>query len=429
MVNSCHGGTGMFDRHHPPVAELADLFAPIKKYNHNHGAQGRFTGGGAGGGGSAGGSKELTAEEFAAVDKYASGTEFQAVNGLLRGRAEYAQDTPEIRATITHLDGAMDKSPLENDLMVYRGIKSRKFMGENAEHPEKMVGAIITDKGFTSTSASTQVAASFMQGGGNGVQLEIHVPRGTKAIDIRDVLHTDLAWEEHEILLHRGSEMRITKVEQHGSHLYMKADVITTTHKSLDKVLKYNHNHGPGGKFAGGGGGGGGGSGSELTPEEFQAVKSYGREDYAVLNSYLRNDPGKMPEKYSNLTKNIDSAISKQDPLPADTVVYRGLSYKGAFGNKKPNELIGSVIEDKGFMSTSMSKEVSDTFGSTTLKITVPAGAKGLDMASNLGTVSSKIEKEILLPRGTRFQITSVNQDKGGFLGIGKKTQIEAKVI
>ena len=218
-------------------------------------------------------------------------------------------------------------------------------------------------------------------------------------------------------------------------------------------VKKYNQCHGPGGKFCSGGGGGGGGSVTvgpsgavyqtpapkveepkgnpgNLTPEEFSALKAYGREDYAVLNSRLRHEPyDKMPEKYQEMTKNMDSAFTKQTPLASDTKVFRGVNYGNAFGSAKPDSLVGKVIEDKGFMSTTTSVDVAGTFGSTRLNIVVPKGTKVVNMAQTLQSVAAKQERELLLPRGTKLQITHVAQTKGGFLGIGKETFIEAKVV
>jgi hypothetical protein len=202
-------------------------------------------------------------------------------------------------------------------------------------------------------------------------------------------------------------------------------------------VTKFNQCHGAGGKFCSGGSGGGGGAsapaaqdGTKLTPEEFSAVKAYSREDYAVLNSRLRNEPfEKMPEKYQEMTKNIDSAFNKQTPLEHDLKVHRGTNYGNVFGSKKPEQIVGASVTDKGYISTTTSVDVAQTFGSTRLNLVIPKGTKVINMAETLGTVSAKQEREILLPRGTKFQVTHVTQTKGGFLGIGKETFIEAKLV
>ncbi len=202
-------------------------------------------------------------------------------------------------------------------------------------------------------------------------------------------------------------------------------------------VQKYNQNHGDNGRFTSGSGGGGGGGIEEepfkrqdnLNGDEYVAVRKYCSTEYVFLNSYLRNPNTEIPEKYQWMTQQMDSAIAKQPGLPAGTKLYRGFKYSDAFGNKKPEELVGAVITDKGFMSTSTAKEVAEKFGSARVSISVPEGYKGLDITKVKNTPAAKVEREIILPRGTKLQITSVSQTKGSLFGLGKKTDIEAKVV
>ena len=238
-------------------------------------------------------------------------------------------------------------------------------------------------------------------------------------------------------------------------------DIKSVVNKAAD-VEKYNHCHGAKGQFCSSGGtGGGGGFANEedkapvivgdvvmapqssmaplqdkkfkkpdnITDDEYKALRMYGGTDYAVLNSYLRNKPEEMTDKFKWMTDSIDSAMSKQEPIKGQMKVYRGSEYSRLFGKKKPEEIIGAKITDKGFMSTSASSEVAERFGSARFTITLPPGMKALDMIKNTGTVAAKSEREWLLPRGTQIEITHVTQTKGGFLGMGKKTYIEAKVV
>jgi hypothetical protein len=219
-------------------------------------------------------------------------------------------------------------------------------------------------------------------------------------------------------------------------------DLKGVTNKA-EPLHKYNHCHGASGQFCSSGGsggkgsGGGGGVGEEpfkqtagLNSEEYNAVRQYGYTEYAFVNSYLRNkDTDQMPDKYKDLTKNLDSAIAKQPDLPADSKLYRGFKFGDAFGKKKPEELVGTVITDNGFMSTSTARAVAERFGSTRVTMSVPPGIKGLDMLTVKNTNAAQVEREIILPRGTRFEITKVTQTKGGFLGTGKKTDIEARIL
>lgn len=218
---------GMLDRTKAPPPELDYLFLSneIEKYNHCHGAKGQFCSSGSSSGGGGGGSfqntsGELNEAEQAAVESYAS-VGFKDINDALRGKKEM---TPEIQNKVNLLDSAMNKNPLTKPETTFRGIKSTKFL-KGEEDPKKLVGMVITDNGFMSTSANTETAASFSIGKG-GVNMTIHVPKGTPALDIRNHLFSDQAFEEHEILLPRSTKLKITRAEKQGSQLRLTAEVI-----------------------------------------------------------------------------------------------------------------------------------------------------------------------------------------------------------
>lgn len=118
---------------------------------------------------------------------------------------------------------------------------------------------------------------------------------------------------------------------------------------------------------------------------------SYTGGGYGSINSVLRSgkyDPT-MSGGLSTKIKDLDIAV-KQWKVPAPTVVYRGASW--------PMGPVGSVVEDKGFISTSISK--SHAFSGNPWKILIPAGANALPIN---GHSHFKSEQELLLPRGSRF--------------------------
>ncbi len=169
-------------------------------------------------------SRELSDEEHTALDVY-QGPNFKDINNKLRGKP--FEEIPQgIDKTIAALDAAMEKMKLEHDVIIYRGIRSLKFL--KGQDPKDVVGKVIEDKGYTSTTASQTVAASFMQGGeGKNVRMQIHVPAGTQAIDMRDALpENDKSFEEHEILLHRSSKMKVMKVDEHGNTVNMYCTIV-----------------------------------------------------------------------------------------------------------------------------------------------------------------------------------------------------------
>jgi hypothetical protein len=216
-----------------------------------------------------------------------------------------------------------------------------------------------------------------------------------------------------------------------------------------EDVEKYNQCHGAGGKFCSGstGGGGSGDQGSDddpgfpaakpeepapqglysVTTDEAKALASYVGPDYAFINAYSRN-PNSGPDKehYEKMAVKIDSLITKQPPLKGEEIVYRGMN--------PPKDLAkqlvkGAIIEDKGFMSTTIDQNVAKNFGSTTMTIRVPKGAQMVKVQDYIKGTTADNERESILPRGTKLKITNVHQTAGGLFGMGKKISIEARVI
>jgi len=215
-----------------------------------------------------------------------------------------------------------------------------------------------------------------------------------------------------------------------------------------NELNKYNTCHGDNGRFcgsggSGGGGGGGGGGGSGGgggaaaepaqeygaqygTAEERRALADYVGPEFAFMNAYSRHPGGPDAAHYEAKSKKLDSLIAKQPPLKGEEIVYRGMN--------PPKEVAaqlvkGAVIEDKGFMSTTIDRNTAKNFGGTVMTIRIPKGAKALKVQDFVDTVSSQNEKEMLLPRGTKLQITNVHQVSGGLFGMGKKMSIEARVV
>jgi hypothetical protein len=227
-------------------------------------------------------------------------------------------------------------------------------------------------------------------------------------------------------------------------------DPVTKEH-----LEKYNQCHGDRGRFCSSGGGGGGGGGSATMPaQEFDendpgfpesdkgpgtvalaaneemAVRTYQGTDYSFINTWMRNPDsgGNQQDKdyYLRKADNIAKAIDKQPPLKGEEIVYRGL--RTDKNSIKPF-VKDAIIEDKAFMSTTTDREIAKNFGNTVLSIRVPKGTKALRMTDIIDNVSSRTESEMLLQRGTKLKITHVRQESGGFLGMGAKTYIDARVI
>ena len=91
------------------------------------------------------------------------------------------------------------------------------------------------------------------------------------------------------------------------------------------------------------------------------------------------------------------------------------------------SEVVGKVLVDPGFISTSLAFSSAQGFAGgsrTVLEITVPKGGKALSMAvaeNNTG-IGLKFEYEMLLPRSSAMVVTGSRQE-------GNITIVEAKVM
>lgn len=136
---------------------------------------------------------------------------------------------------------------------------------------------------------------------------------------------------------------------------------------------------------------------------------------------------GKLPEGWSspeakktlqNITKNADAALAKAS-LKEPVTVYRGIKDIRALGLNESN-LVGTVMHDKSFMSTSLTPKVAENFAGKTgaiLKINAPRGAKGASIAG-IGAKHNAKEKEVLFARNGKLTITGQSRDKKGRLVI-----------
>lgn len=138
----------------------------------------------------------------------------------------------------------------------------------------------------------------------------------------------------------------------------------------------------------------------KLTREERQALEQYSTSLFHDLNSGLRL--GKTTEK----SLLIDEVFRKAPKLKADLKVYRGLDQSAFPGKRLP--VIGDVIIDQAFMSTTISSEVAEGFArGVTLEMIAKKGSTPLSLVR----VNPSAESELLFPRGTRLLIHEVVVD------------------
>lgn len=149
-----------------------------------------------------------------------------------------------------------------------------------------------------------------------------------------------------------------------------------------------------------------------LSPAEYSAVRDYTGTSYVNINAVLRGLESDFDVGNHERASLIHSALSRSS-IPQPCTVYRGasLSSLGEYTNATDEELIGNIISDNGFMSTSLNRE--DAFGGEVrYEISVPEGANG----AYVGYLSrtQHYESEVLFDCGQMLQITDVRRDMFG---------------
>ena len=141
----------------------------------------------------------------------------------------------------------------------------------------------------------------------------------------------------------------------------------------------------------------------EFSKDEAHAVNVYSGGAYRNMNKALRN--GSDAGNYRKNIENLQNAI-RRFPLPQDVTVYRGGKGIRIVGNS-----VGSVFQDKGFVSTSLSKSGAYAFAASgfatkngvVYKISASKGDHALAL--------NNVESEILFGAGSKFKISSISTD------------------
>ncbi len=150
--------------------------------------------------------KELAYSEKNALIDY-SNSAYQDINNTLRTKGKEAAH-PLVKAKIEAIDAALAKAPgLPHDVVLKRGVGGNFPL---------TVGDTYEDKGFMSTSVGDGFSGSN--------QFVIKAPKGAKAAYLTMSSHT----KEKEVLLPRGSQLKITNIEVKASIRVIHAELIVS---------------------------------------------------------------------------------------------------------------------------------------------------------------------------------------------------------
>jgi SPP1 gp7 family putative phage head morphogenesis protein len=157
---------------------------------------------------------DLAAWQNKAVLDYTDSGIHYNIPTLLTSAAGKSSDVLEYAAkTVAGIDAVMEKSQLQQDAVLYRGIALPQFLG--ADEPSDMselIGKKVSAEYFLSTSADIGIAAEFALDKHGGALLKINVPKGIAAVNA--AAWTKAYKDELEVLLDRGLSFRIAKIEK-----------------------------------------------------------------------------------------------------------------------------------------------------------------------------------------------------------------------
>ena len=223
-----------------------------------------------------------------------------------------------------------------------------------------------------------------------------------------------------------------------SKYLYMNDNEI--------EIVETVRKHGSHNQKTHGSKGGGGGSGSaalEYPTKKSNPEMEYMLSDYVVaypneagheiINGTLRQQLGydnvtpEFKEKIDFRIEQMDKLVELSPPLPEDTQVYRGIGL--AFAADLEAKGVGATFTDKGFTSVSLNKGVAAGFPSqpsgNVMEIVLPAGTKAVNPSKFfgrqkiVGNTDLRQEQELILGRGTTFEILSIEDNPNWF---GAKT-------
>lgn len=164
----------------------------------------------------------LSGEERKHILSYAwGGSHFEKMNGALRGNPEANVPTEHV-AGIHALTATINKSYLKQPTIVHRGLP------DTPENRKLIAGKTMTDHGFMSTSTDEELAKLSADPieEGKGIIMHIKLPTGTKAVSIGDQFDKEGGFNQHEVLVQRGSHLKITGRRQAGGYTHVDAMLI-----------------------------------------------------------------------------------------------------------------------------------------------------------------------------------------------------------
>ena len=165
--------------------------------------------------------------------------------------------------------------------------------------------------------------------------------------------------------------------------------------------------------------------GRKLSPEHHNSVAVYKGPMYKAINHPLRhNGEQHKHEHYRLADEEHKKHVERLDHVTGNHKTTKAMHvYRGFDGHNIHHLDKGDVLHDKGYTSTTVKHNRTNTFSSwdtakhdgkekrVVAKIHVPKGTKGYYLDNEAHTHGSMAEKEFLLHRGTHFKVLGHTHD------------------
>tara|TARA_B110001454_G_C12723156_1_gene435783 strand:- start:11803 stop:12843 length:1041 start_codon:yes stop_codon:yes gene_type:complete len=151
---------------------------------------------------------------------------------------------------------------------------------------------------------------------------------------------------------------------------------------------------------------------SSLTKAKRQAILAYKGTSYGMVNKFLRTGEsslvGKDLDTLKQVIKDVDDSIDDAPQIPRDIVLFRGI---GSTSNSFGKAVVGDVVEDKAFTSTSLSIRTALNFANNAINLGSPGILQVIHVKRDnmrglyIEGQTFEFESEILIDRGSKYRV------------------------
>ena len=150
-----------------------------------------------------------------------------------------------------------------------------------------------------------------------------------------------------------------------------------------------------------------------------------------TMNPALRGVYLENKKEWNQSVKSLDKLVKVSPALTEPTTTYRGIGDNFAATLREKG--IGATYQDNGFVSLTLDKQIAGGFPrlptGNVMEIVLPKGTKAIIpskfwTSSKIGDTEIKREKELILGRGTKFEILSIEDS---YMGAGNLFKVGIK--